>query len=376
MSRVVKLSTPVARSARTIQLESMFDLGKSSESTFELHEFPIQRLDERDWSIGLIVGPSGCGKTQTARRAFAEHWPEPFEWHHERAVVDEMSSNVGVKEVVNALSSVGFNSPPAWLRPYHLLSNGEKFRVEIARAILESRDITIVDEFTSVVDRQVAKIASHSVQKAVRARKQKFVAVSCHYDIEEWLQPDWVYQPANHQFAWRSLQRRPSVEVEISKSSIAEWPQFAVHHYLTREIPKSCRCLIARIDGEPVAFIGFGPLVSGTVDNAWQISRVVVMPDYQGLSLGLMMINTAASALAACGKLVYLTAAHPALVRALNKSRDWGMVRKYSLNSTGKTNKLSKSVAWDRMTAGFRYVGTANTAAGKLIVGGVLQLKK
>jgi ABC-type ATPase with predicted acetyltransferase domain len=35
-----------------------------------------------------------------------------------------------------------------------------------------------VDEFTSVVDRQVAKVASHTVQKAVRRQSRQLVAVT------------------------------------------------------------------------------------------------------------------------------------------------------------------------------------------------------
>ena len=40
-----------------------------------------------------------------------------------------------------------------------------------------------MDEFTSVVDRQVAQIGAHAIQKYVRKHGRQFVAVSCHYDI-------------------------------------------------------------------------------------------------------------------------------------------------------------------------------------------------
>ena len=88
--------------------------------------------------------------------------------------------------------AVGFNTIPAWLRPYGVLSNGEKFRVDLARRLLEGGDLIAVDEFTSVVDRQVAKIGSHAVQKWARGKGRQFVAATCHYDLEDWLQPDWV----------------------------------------------------------------------------------------------------------------------------------------------------------------------------------------
>ena len=65
-------------------------------------------------------------------------------------------------------------------------------RVDLARALLE-KDEVCFDEFTSVVDRQVAKTACIAINKAVKATAKRFVAVSCHYDILDWLQPDWIF---------------------------------------------------------------------------------------------------------------------------------------------------------------------------------------
>jgi hypothetical protein len=90
----------------------------------------------------------------------------------------------------------------------------------------------VVDEFTSVVDRQVAKIGSHAVQKHIRKCGKKFVAVTCHYDVFEWLQPDWVLEPATMSFQWRSLQRRPDLAIEVSRVDHAAWKLFAPFHYL------------------------------------------------------------------------------------------------------------------------------------------------
>jgi len=56
-------------------------------------------------------------------------------------------------------------------------------RVDIARAILMDKPIIVFDEFTSVVDREVAKISSYAIQKAVRRTNKQFIAVTCHYDV-------------------------------------------------------------------------------------------------------------------------------------------------------------------------------------------------
>ena len=71
-------------------------------------------------------------------------------------------------EITRMLCSVGFASPPDWLKAYSCLSQGEKMRVDIARALCLPQQVVVFDEFTSVVDREVAKIGSYAISKAVR----------------------------------------------------------------------------------------------------------------------------------------------------------------------------------------------------------------
>ena len=108
-----------------------------------------------------------------------------------KSVIDDMPKNCTMEEIERTFYAVGFGSVPSWLKPYHVLSNGEKMRVDLARAILEN-DFFVFDEFTSVVDRQVAQTACIAIEKSIRKNNKQFVAVSCHDDILEWLQPDWV----------------------------------------------------------------------------------------------------------------------------------------------------------------------------------------
>lgn len=152
-----------------------------------------------DWSVGLIVGASGTGKSTIAREVFGDAYVRGYEYVAE-AVVDDMPRHASVEEIELAFTSVGFASPPSWLKPYEVLSTGEKMRVDLARAILSDQDVICFDEFTSVVDRATAKTASLALQKAIRKQGRKFVAVSCHRDIEEWLMPDWIYDTDSKSF--------------------------------------------------------------------------------------------------------------------------------------------------------------------------------
>jgi ABC-type glutathione transport system ATPase component len=195
MKRRIEVSAPVTVSARVLQVSGMFDVPVTERmtSTWEI-DLPI---DDRAWSLGLIVGPSGSGKSTMAREFFpgARVPPSNDEWPVDSSILDGFPKGMSVKEIVRLLTAVGLGSPPSWLRPYSTLSTGEAFRASVARSLADD-GLVVVDEFTSTVDRTVAKIASHAVQKAVRQRGRQLVAVTCHYDVIEWLQPDWVYDTA------------------------------------------------------------------------------------------------------------------------------------------------------------------------------------
>lgn len=155
-------------------------------------------IDGKEWNVGLIVGGSGTGKSTIANEVFGNHFII-YDYKHE-AVIDDMPKGKSIKEITKAFTSVGFASPPSWLKPYSVLSNGEKMRVDLANCILQEKEIIIFDEFTSVVNREVAKTGSYAISKAVKKLNKKFIAVACHSDIIDWLEPDWIYNTDEQRF--------------------------------------------------------------------------------------------------------------------------------------------------------------------------------
>lgn len=352
-------SSDIVRSARVVQLEGLFDVppAKRSEKRWTVN-LPIT---EREWRVGLIVGASGSGKSTVARELFGNHMVSGYDWPADRSIVDAFPASLGIKEITGLLSSVGFSSPPSWLRPFCVLSNGEQFRATMARAMAESADIFVVDEFTSVVDRTVARIGSHAIAKAVRSRNQRFIAVSCHYDIIDWLQPDWMYEPGTDSFQWRELQRRPPIELIVRRVDKDAWRIFRLHHYLSAELSGSAHCFCGFVEGRPAAFtaaINFPhPLRSG-----WREHRTVCLPDFQGCGIGNAMSEFVASVFRATGRPYFSTTSHPAMIRHRAKSPLWKMKRTPQINQPhgGKRadmRRMSGTAASQRLTAGFEYVG-------------------
>jgi ABC-type glutathione transport system ATPase component len=149
-------------------------------------------LEVEPWQIGCIVGRSGTGKTTIAKYLWPNAYIKGFTYKGE-SILDDFPEELETGEVTRALCSVGFASPPDWLKPYENLSQGEKMRVDIARALCLPQDLIVFDEFTSVVDREIAKISALAISHAIRKSQKKFIAVTCHYDVLEWLEPDWVF---------------------------------------------------------------------------------------------------------------------------------------------------------------------------------------
>jgi len=352
----IERSSPIKRSARVSQLEGLFDVMPAERSTeCWTHDLP---LDVQPWAIGLIVGPSGCGKSTLAR----ETWPglvcEGFSWSADRCLLDDFPQGMSIKEITGLLSSVGFASPPQWLRPFGVLSTGQQMRVVIARLLAEHPVLAIMDEFTSVVDRTVAQIGSFAIAKAVRRRSsQQFVAVTCHEDVEAWLQPDWIYRPDSGVFAWGSLQCRPSIEVEVVRVQTSAWQLFKPFHYLSGDLNPSAVCFMALYQDRPVAFVAVLPMPGKA--GLSRISRSVCLPEYQGVGIGLGMMKWVGAYYRGMGRRLTLVTVLSSINVAFQRSENWRLTRAPSLNAKqGRTSTVGNMKnATQRLTSSWEYVG-------------------
>lgn len=351
---------PVVRTPRVLQVEGIFDVPPSerSEERWTVH-LPIEG---RDWQIGLVVGPSGCGKSTIANEVWGERVCRGFEWDADRAVVDGFPKSMGIKDVTALLSSVGFSSPPLWLRPYRVLSTGQQMRVNVARLLAENQDVAVMDEFTSVVDRTVAQIGSAAIAKTVRRTSRKFVAVTCHYDVADWLQPDWVYQPHTDEFSWRFPGARPPIELEVVRVHYSAWELFRPYHYLNRSFNKSARLFVAFWQGVPVAMQAVIKSPHPRDNSIYRGHRAVCLPDYQGVGIGSALIGYIASAYRGLGYRILSTTASPALIASRQRDRaHWKCLRAPGLAQARGTKAAKSLKGWtpavNRLTSTWEYIG-------------------
>jgi ABC-type dipeptide/oligopeptide/nickel transport system ATPase subunit len=347
----------IQKSARVLQIQSMFDVPPTENS---INEWTVDFELPSDWNIGLIVGPSGAGKTTIAQELFGKYIVAGFDWSSEKALIDDFPKELGIKEITELLGSVGFGTPPNWLKPFHVLSNGEKFRATMARAIAQSSDMLVVDEFTSVIDRQVAQIASHTIQKTIRAKQKRFVAVSCHYDVIDWLQPDWIYQPHGNQFQRRLLRQRPTFELKIHPINRADWQLFKQYHYMSTALGSAAKCFGGFINDECIAFCSYVHFPHRLSKNIKQAHRIVVHPDYQGIGIGGKMSEWMGQYLYSQGQRLFFVTAHPSMLHYLSKSPRWVHERTGKANGKGGTSMASlkahqSAFSGQRISSSFSY---------------------
>ena len=334
-----KVTCPIVDSLRVRQIAGMFDLPIEDHSS---EDFSVEIPGvEEPWQIGLIVGPSGSGKTTVARQAFgsaAMHDEKKNPWLQNRAVIDAIG-DADVHTITRTLTAVGFSSPRAWLRPYHALSNGEKFRCDLARLLLaarhqgfplpqgvQSEKVAVMDEFTSVVDRTVAKVCSAALSRAIRADeiKTRFVAVSCHYDIINWLCPDWVVDMAQQSLA-RGRLCRPKLTIKVHRCGKDLWPRFRRYHYLNPNLPVDAQCWTGLLDGEPIVFAAVSQVAG--FRGYRRFSRIVVLPDYQGIGIGSAFRDTVSRLEAPTCRRLSLVTSHPAMIHSCRQSVNWKLDR-------------------------------------------------
>jgi ABC-type ATPase involved in cell division/GNAT superfamily N-acetyltransferase len=362
MRITVKNTCTDFNSYRAARVKSLFNVEDGS--TFEhLADLPIE---DEAWQIGLIVGPSGSGKTSLGRRIFGEDRIASAAWPSDRPIIDAIAPDGGFDDVTAALASVGLGSVPSWLRPYSALSNGERFRADLALLICERPAEVVIDEFTSVVDRQIARIGALAFGKAWRRGTGKAVMLSCHYDIIDWLDPDWIYDTATGYYSGRYLRRRPPITLEIRETNWRWWPFFEPHHYLKLPHMIAATCYVAFVEDEPVAHVAFSTR-PGLVEA--RACRLVVMPEWQGAGVGLRFLNAVCSAWRR-GKNRYrrpmptlFHTSHPGLAAALRRDRLWSQVSQSIHGGKSSKGVKGKYGGHFRAVQGFRYIEGAEVRA-------------
>ncbi|SNS21818.1 hypothetical protein SAMN04488503_3237 [Humidesulfovibrio mexicanus] len=373
MRLAVTHECPDFSSYRAALVKSLYNVDTGSRVSLEA-DLP---LEDAGWKLGLIVGPSGSGKSSLGQAAWGGEAGQPAHWPNDKPIIDVIALNGDWREVTSALASVGLGSVPAWLRPYSALSTGERFRADLARIVADAPGRVVIDEFTSVVDRQIARVGAHAFSKAWRKTGGQALLLSCHYDIIPWLAPDWVFDTATWELRSGRGVQRPGIELDVFQTDWRYWPLFEPHHYLKLPHMIAATCYVGFVGETPVAHVAVSTRPGLREARA---CRLVVMPEWQGAGVGLRFLE-AVCAMWRAGENRYgkpmptlFHTSHPGLAAALRVRRGWTQVSgnlvgeskarcienlRKSAVRYGYTNAGSGFGGHFRAVQGFRYLGEA-----------------
>jgi len=184
------------------------------------------------------------------------------------------------------------------------------------------------------------------------------VAVTCHYDVADWLTPDWVIDMATREFSRRSF-RRPEITLAVVPCRREAWRAYRRHHYLSGSLPSAAESYLALWDGEAVAFCAVASQIGRR--HYRRISRLVVLPEYQGMGIGSAFLEAMARYYRKRGQRVGITTSHPAMIAHLARSPQWRLrsLRKWGSRGGGR-NLPQYRGSFGRAVMSFEFIGHAS----------------
>jgi GNAT superfamily N-acetyltransferase len=331
------------------EIRARYDIKDYVESPVKIPELPTEGLV-------LIVGTSGSGKS-TILRSLADH--RPLTLSPCSTVIENFSSPERGEEL---LLACGLRSIPTWFRTPGTLSNGEYHRFEMAMNI--DQGITTIDEFTSVVDRDTAKSLALSVRRYFDKNPGVLYIASCHRDIIDWLDPDWVYdtdlQVLDNRRPLHRLGRQPlDITLTIRSTGPQYWDMFKRHHYLDTKMSLSGHYYLGLIGDKPVAFHAVLHSTNRDIHSYWRGHRTVVLPEFQGMGIGTAFSDAIAELYVSQGLRYFSKTAHPSFGEHREKSELWRPT------STNKKSRLGSYLLKDgtaRKMPGYGGTTTARDA--------------
>ncbi|MCK6457671.1 MAG: AAA family ATPase [Phycisphaerae bacterium] len=315
---IVRRPVPPRPTPRLRQVRSEFGLD-GREAPLELVRDLTVRLDPR--RIIAVVGPSGAGKTALLG-ALAARYPRcihvrPGALPSDRAVVDLVAPRRPLRSALAILTGCGLGEPRLWVRRARCLSDGERFRAALARAIgaainRPAPPVLLCDEFSALLHRRAARAIAYNLRRLVSRAGLTLVVATAHDDVLADLQPDLLIRLDGH--AGRIIERTPRPRpvslrrrVRVEPGSVAEYARFAAMHYRQGDgLGFVDRVFVLRDgrDEQPLGIAVFAmPPIESAVRNAATgrrfccnprrlnremriLRRLVIHPDARGCGLG------------------------------------------------------------------------------------------
>jgi ABC-type lipoprotein export system ATPase subunit/GNAT superfamily N-acetyltransferase len=332
------------------EIKARYDIKDYVETPVVIPELPTD-------GIVLIVGTSGSGKSTILRSMGDLRQPTV---DTSRTTIENFSTAERGEEL---LLACGLRSIPTWFRSPGTLSNGEFHRFEMAMSL--DQGLGTIDEFTSVVDRDTAKSLALSIRKYYDQRDttDPLYIASCHRDIIDWLDPDWVYdtdlQKLDNRRSPFRMGSRPRLTLTIQSTGPHYWNMFRKYHYLDTSMSRSVHCYVLLLGNKPIGFHAAIHSTNRDIHSYWRGHRTVILPEFQGMGIGTAFSDAIAEVYVSRGLRYFSKTAHPSFGEHREKSPLW------RATSTNRKSRLGSYLLKDgtaRKMPGYGGTTTARDA--------------
>jgi GNAT superfamily N-acetyltransferase len=185
----------------------------------------------------------------------------------------------------------------------------------------------------------------------------------------EWLNPDWIYSPNKGRVEKPDLLRltRPEIKLEIFRCRYETWKIFKQHHYLSENLNPACISYLVLWNDKPISFVAILPFPGVGDSKTRRISRIVILPDYQGLGIGKSLVDYFSALYWKIDSQMYIRTINPALGISLTKDKmKWQPT--LSNMKADFANDTSGRKLLNRPSYSFKYIGEKSTDCENVII--------
>ncbi|EPJ5862854.1 ATP-binding cassette domain-containing protein [Raoultella ornithinolytica] len=188
----VAFNTRVNKTIRTLEIAESFGLGLDEKewTLYDNLELDIARGD-----VVYVTGQSGSGKSVIlrelqglmAKNGLTVASIDDFVFQDDTNVIDQLGKTTS--DALGLLSMAGLNDAYLFVRKPSEMSDGQKYRLKIAKLIESGADVWVADEFGAVLDRVTAQVVASNLQRAARAAGATVIVATTHEDLKNALRP-------------------------------------------------------------------------------------------------------------------------------------------------------------------------------------------